>query len=312
MSQMSETPDERIDAPDIDADDGIEEPAAEEDDAPAAGTEPTPTVAPDAEDASDDDDASDQHVSDADITEGDISEADVSAPDTSAGDTAEGDTSGADISDQDICEGDISEAGFSEAGFSEAELSDGPEDDPVVVQFETPEVRVLREEVESLNGMIAELQGRLRAVSAAYRQQQDDMTAVRARLERQAAVKEELRRGEVVASLFEPVQNLRRSQEAAARGASAEDTAEGLKMVLSQFMAAFEGLGLEEVPGKGARFDPNLHEALTMIPITDPALDGVVIDVFAAGYRIGNRLITPAKVIIGQLPEDAEPVVAEA
>ena len=73
---------------------------------------------------------------------------------------------------------------------------------------------------------------------------------------------------------------------------------------------------------KGSRFNPNLHEALTMVPVEDPALDDVVIDVFSAGYRIGARLITPARVIVGQLvaqevePEtptedDGEPTVAE-
>jgi molecular chaperone GrpE len=108
-----------------------------------------------------------------------------------------------------------------------------------------------------------------------------------------------------VGTLFEPVENLRRALEALRKGASPEDTVAGLGQVMSQFMAAFQKLGLEEVPGKGSRFDPNLHEALTTMTVMDPALDGVVIDVFATGYRIGNRLINPAKVIVGQHQESA-------
>ncbi len=159
--------------------------------------------------------------------------------------------------------------------------------------------------IEELETELSELQARLRAVSAAYQQKQDEIAATKSRLERQAAVKEELRRGEVVGTLFEPVENLRRSLDAAKRGASTEDTVEGLKIVLHQFMDSFGKLGLEEVPGQGSRFDPNLHEALTLVPVTDPSLDQVVMEVFSAGYRIGSRLITPAKVIVGNYQEPA-------
>ncbi len=103
--------------------------------------------------------------------------------------------------------------------------------------------------------------------------------------------------------LFDPFENLKRSINSAKKGASAEDTANGLELVLKAFMGSFEKLGLEEVAGKGAPFDPNIHEALTTMPVADPALDQVVIDVFSTGYRIGSRLIAPAKVIVGAYQE---------
>jgi molecular chaperone GrpE len=172
-----------------------------------------------------------------------------------------------------------------------------------------PELEILEDpataEIQRLEGVIEELQGRLRAVSAAYQKQQAEVAATRTRLERQAAVKEELRRGEVVAGLFDPVENLKRSMDAVRKGASNEDTLQGLELVLKAFMGSFEKLGLEEVPGKGAAFDPNIHEALTAIPVTDPSLDQVVMEVFSTGYRIGSRLIAPAKVIVGAYQEPA-------
>ena len=85
------------------------------------------------------------------------------------------------------------------------------------------------------------------------------------------------------------------------------------QLVIKQILAAFENLGMEEVPGKGSKFDPNLHEALTMMPVQDPALHEVVIDVFEAGYHIGSRLIRPARVILGSYtapPEEPEPAEA--
>ncbi len=153
-----------------------------------------------------------------------------------------------------------------------------------------------------LRQTVAALEARLKAVSAAYKAQVEEVEATKARLGRQAAYKEERRRGEVVGTFFEPVENLRRAMEVV-RKAAGDDAASGLDLVLHQFMDAFKKLGLEEVPGKGARFDPNLHEALTMMPVTDPALDGVVVEVFDTGYRIGTNLLKPARVIVGQLQE---------
>ena len=112
-------------------------------------------------------------------------------------------------------------------------------------------------------------------------------------------------RGEVVAALFEPTQNLRRSIKATRSAGVPEDLVGGLEMTLHMIMEAFQKLGLEEVPGKGSKFDPNLHEAIAMTSVTDPALDGIVLEVFSTGYRIGSRLIAPARVVIGQRSESA-------
>ena len=203
--------------------------------------------------------------------------------DTPAGDTPAGDTP----------------AGDTPADASGLHLVDDPDAGAETVELSPP----TRE--EELETQLSELQARLRAVSAAYQQQQEEMDAARARLERQAALKEEMRRGEVVVALFDPVQNLKRSVDAASKGASMDDTLKGLALVQAQFMVAFQKLGLEEVPGEGARFDPNLHEALTTIPVTDPAMDDVVVEVFSAGFRIGSRLIAPARVVVGRLVEAA-------
>ena len=47
-------------------------------------------------------------------------------------------------------------------------------------------------------------------------------------------------------------------------------------------------------------FDPNLHEALSVVPVAEAEQDGMVIEVFSAGYRVGSRLLKPARVIIGR------------
>ncbi len=149
--------------------------------------------------------------------------------------------------------------------------------------------------VSRLEAKVFELEARLRTVSAAYRQKQEEIESTKRRLEDRATLQEDIRRGEVVASLFDPVENLHRSLEASA-GQPAE---QGLRMVYQQFMGALHKLGLEEVPGVGAPFDPSLHEAIATQPVDDPEQDNRIQTVFATGYRIGKRLIRPARVVIG-------------
>ncbi len=76
-------------------------------------------------------------------------------------------------------------------------------------------------------------------------------------------------------------------------------------MVAQQFMSALNDLGLEQFSPDGQAFDPNFHEALSVVPVTDPAQDERVLEVFSAGYRVGSRLLKPARVVIAKF-EDAD------
>ncbi len=157
------------------------------------------------------------------------------------------------------------------------------------------------EEKVALQQRVNELEARLRTVSAAFKEKQDEIQATKERLARHAMVEEEIRRGEVVTSLFEPVENLNRSIQAN-RGLP-EETVTGLRMIHTEFMAALKKLGLEETSGAGAVFDPNNHEAIATQPVVDPEQDNKIIMVYSTGYRIGKRLVRPARVVIGRYEE---------
>lgn len=159
----------------------------------------------------------------------------------------------------------------------------------------------LDEEKAALSQRILDLEARLRTVSAAFKEKQDEIQGTKERLARHAQVEEEIRRGEVVTALFEPVENLSRSIQA--NRALPEETVAGLKMVHAEFMSALKKLGLEETSGVGANFDPNNHEAIATQPVADPEQDNKVIMVYSTGYRIGKRLVRPARVVIGRYEE---------
>jgi len=164
---------------------------------------------------------------------------------------------------------------------------------------EEADVIELVDPVTELREELAANKARLRTVSKAYKDLQEEMQAFKTRLERQQALKEEILKGDVVSKLFEPLENLRRSIEAMRQGGVDESVLEGVTLVQKAFEDGFAGLGLAPVAEEGGVFDPSMHEALTMMPVQDEAMDGRIVQVFDQGYRVGTRVIRPARVIIG-------------
>ena len=70
---------------------------------------------------------------------------------------------------------------------------------------------------------------------------------------------------------------------------------DGVELTEKDFLSRLTRFGVRKIDAEGARFDPNLHEALFEIPDeTQPA--GVVAQVVEQGYTIGDRVLRPAKV----------------
>ncbi len=169
---------------------------------------------------------------------------------------------------------------------------------------EAPPIDLRSAEIAELRRRLDDTTGKLKAVSKAYTELESDNDSYRRRMAAQADQRVERKAGEVVEKFFEPVQNLKRSLEAGKSDPSG--VLVGLEMVVNQFTEVLRRLGLEEVPGLGSTFDPNIHEALAIAPVSDPALDGKVVDVYATGWRIGTKVLQPAQVVIGKLGEAAE------
>lgn len=82
----------------------------------------------------------------------------------------------------------------------------------------------------------------------------------------------------------------------------AEALRHGVELIHKQFKDALSKLGLEAVEAVGQTFDPHVHEAVTT-EATDKHKENTVIQEFQRGYRIGDRLLRPAKVKVASSPE---------
>jgi molecular chaperone GrpE len=79
---------------------------------------------------------------------------------------------------------------------------------------------------------------------------------------------------------------------------------QGLKMVQGMFSNLLKEFGVDEVPAQGKPFDPNLHEALSQ-EASDTVPEGTVIRVQRRGYKLKDRLLRPANVVVSSGPAGA-------
>ncbi len=71
---------------------------------------------------------------------------------------------------------------------------------------------------------------------------------------------------------------------------------DGIRLIHRKFQALVEMAGVEEIDADGQTFDPAQHEAVSQAP----GEDGKVVAVVQKGYKLGDRVIRPAMVVVGQ------------
>jgi molecular chaperone GrpE len=99
----------------------------------------------------------------------------------------------------------------------------------------------------------------------------------------------------LVGELLPVLDDLERALQAAEEHEEAK-LEEGVRLVHRQLAETLRRQGLEEVPTDGS-FDPHVHEALMARPDEEQE-SGAILDVVQKGYRIGERVIRPARVIV--------------
>jgi molecular chaperone GrpE len=128
---------------------------------------------------------------------------------------------------------------------------------------------------------------------------QADFENFRKRASREQAAAEARGVAKVVRELLPALDNLERAL-AAAEGqpdGGEHHLAEGIRLVQAEILAAMGRVGVAGYSPKGERFDPNVHEAMAQHPV-DGAESGTVVEVLQSGYRLGESVIRPARVVV--------------
>jgi molecular chaperone GrpE len=142
---------------------------------------------------------------------------------------------------------------------------------------------------------LIEVQSRFDQMRAQMQRETDE---TRQRLNRAADERARREKAEFVSALLPVVDNLNRALELA-DSSSFESLLEGVRGTANGFENALIAAGVEPVESVGAQFDPELHDAVDTIEV-EAERDGTVTAEYSRGYRMGERLLRPARVQVGR------------
>ncbi len=155
------------------------------------------------------------------------------------------------------------------------------------IQEQQEEIENLREEVES----VKETQLRKAA----------EMENMRKRLERERVQVFENARRAAVESFLPVNDDLLRTLKAMEEADAEPTYLDGIKMVANKFEDVLQKYGVERIDEEGVPFDVDLHDAmLRQKPEDDTIESGMVLQILENGYRIGEKTIRHAKVIVSE------------
>jgi len=126
-----------------------------------------------------------------------------------------------------------------------------------------------------------------------------ELEGAKARVERDSEGVLDATRQTLLTQLIPVLDNLERVI-AAADGHADRGLLQGVTLVREQLEGVLCGFGVERFDPTGEPFDPREHEAVAMFDVARPELDRRVGRVAQAGYRIGERLLRPARVHVGR------------
>jgi molecular chaperone GrpE len=155
---------------------------------------------------------------------------------------------------------------------------------------------------------IAEQQVRIDELSRAYATLLDDNKAFRQRMEREKTRVIEAERASVAQALLEAADDLERALAAVSgsgdgdgEGGALRALLEGVRLSLSALHKRIAEVGAVRIPVAGQPFDPRVAEAVDTVAVASAEQDGMVLQEVRAGWRIGERVLRPARVRVGRL-----------
>jgi len=109
-------------------------------------------------------------------------------------------------------------------------------------------------------------------------------------------------KAEVIREVVPVLDDLERAIQAAGldpEGDSEDGLAHGVLLVFRSLRDSLARNGAEAVDPKGEKFDPMAHEALSTVP-AEGVESGTVVEVMQKGYRVGEQLVRPARVVVSE------------
>ena len=154
---------------------------------------------------------------------------------------------------------------------------------------------------KELNKKIEELENQNSDLKDKYMRAMAEMENVRKRAAKEKIETIKRANKDLLLSLLNFMDNFERAIKAGENNNDIQNSEyyKGIELIHKQFIDFIHDNGVEEIECLGEEFNPNLHEALTMVEIPDCEHEKIV-EVYAKGYKLNDELLRTAKVIVGK------------
>jgi molecular chaperone GrpE len=166
------------------------------------------------------------------------------------------------------------------------------------LEHKKDKVHKLHQQIEKLQTEKDEIFARLQRLSADYQNHQK-------RSARQIAESITYEKEVIIKSLLPVLDNLDHTIVNAEKLPASGDMVKGIKIIYDQFLAILKTHGIEQIIAAGVKFDPAFHQAV-MQKIEPGKEDGAILEELRKGYKMGDKVLRPASVIVNK-KQAAEP-----
>jgi len=185
----------------------------------------------------------------------------------------------------------VADVGETREGTAATDPSEAAEEPSPEVEGVEARIAELETELARVRDEVEEASGRALRILAEF-------DTYRRRTERERGAAEERGASEVLRELLEVADNFDRALEHAGDGVPAAFV-DGMRLVARSLHDVLDRRGVRRIDAVGTEFDPALHEALTSLPDAEAEPNTVLSEV-QPGYRLGEKVLRPAKVIVSR------------
>ncbi|MCH7488797.1 MAG: nucleotide exchange factor GrpE [Chloroflexi bacterium] len=152
------------------------------------------------------------------------------------------------------------------------------------------------QDIEGLQARVAEEKEKAQTFKANWQRAAADMQNLKRRMEQERSEVGRLANASLVINLLPLMDDLERALHEVDVKLAGLTWIDGIRLIYRKFEAVLQNAGVSEIEADGQQFDPNVHEAISEAP----GEEGRIVSVVQSGYKLGDRVIRPAMVVVGK------------
>jgi molecular chaperone GrpE len=172
--------------------------------------------------------------------------------------------------------------------------------DPEEIKDDDPGSAAAPEDTASLDQALEAEKKKAEEYLASWQRAQADFINYKRRTEQERQDFNSFANANLLRSILPVLDDLERALDAVPEEFAGHDWVEGIKLVERKFRTILEGQGVKPILSLGMAFDPHYHEALRK----DKGEEGMVIGELQKGYILNDKLLRPARVVVGSGNEE--------